>query len=253
MKVLSLISLLALGFQSEGYRYGGTFIAAAICSDGIVVASDSRTTFIEANGHAFGYLDGMPKIYVDSGAAVAVSGLTSMQGELFSSFARHNDYLLSRPVNEILFGYLVWLPIQNSNGVAMLSAGYLDGTPMVCAKSPVLPQTCTSSGFFGSKDSELLRNTLTKLGRLPTTAEGAAALKLAIEEHSKIDATVGGQTSILKLTPGAPPQWLLNKPSDQGLTQICQLVAEHRSGRMKIVPLGAQQELDQRLNAACPK
>lgn len=195
----------------------------------------------------------MPKIYVDGGAAVAVSGLTSLEGELFSSFARRNDYLLARPVNEILFGFLVWLPFQNSNNVGMLSAGFLNGKPMICAKNPVQPQNCTNSGYFGSKDSSLLRDALTKLGRLPTTSEGAAALKAAIEDSSRIDPTVGGPISILKLTGGAPPQWIENKPSDQGLTQVCQLVAEHRRGRMRIVPLGTPQELEQRLDAACPK
>lgn len=248
-----LISLLLMTLTATGYRYGGTFISAVICSDGIVVASDSRTTFLEASGRAFGYVDGMPKIYVDRGAAVAVSGLTSLEGELFSSFARRNDYLLGRPVNEILFGFLVWLPSQNSSNVGMLSAGFLNGKPMVCAKSPVVPQTCTNAGYFGSKDSAFLKDTLTRLGRLPTTGEAVAALKGAIEEYSRIDTTVGGPITILKLTETGGPQWLENKPSDQGLTQVCQLVAEHRRGRLKIMALGTQQELDQRLTAACPR
>ncbi len=246
------VVLLALVLPVSQYRYGGTFIGAMIASDGIVVASDSRTTFLESNGRAFGYLDSMPKIYVDGGAAVAVSGLTNLEGELFSSFARRNDYLLARPVNEILFGFLVWLPFQNSNGVGLVSAGYLDGKPMVCSKSPVLPQSCTSSGYVTSKNSPLVQNTIAKLGRIPTTSEAAAVLRAAIEEYSRTDPTVGGPVSILKLTNGAAPQWLENRPSDRGLTQVCQLVNEHRAGRIRIVPLGSPQELDQRLKAACP-
>src|SRR6266850_8063345 len=128
--------------QETGYRSGGTFIGAIICEDGIVVASDSRTTFMDGSGKAFGYVDGMPKIYVHGGPAVAMSGLTSLEGELFSSFVRRNDYLLARPVNEILFGFLVWLPLSNSNAVGLVSAGYMDGKPMICAKSPILPQSC---------------------------------------------------------------------------------------------------------------
>src|SRR5499426_4269352 len=109
---LAALSFFTIGFLQPGYRYGGTLQGAVICEDGIVVASDSRTTFMDANGRAFGYVDGMPKIYVDRGAAVAVSGLSSLEGELFSSFVRRNDYLLTRPVNEILFGFLLWLPFQ---------------------------------------------------------------------------------------------------------------------------------------------
>lgn len=233
-----------------GYQYGGTFIGAAICEDGIVVASDSRTTFMDGSGRAFGFLDGMPKIYVDRGSAVAVSGLSSLAGELFSSFVNRNHYLLARPVNEILFGFLLWMPYTNGNSIGMISAGFLDGKPMICAKSPILPQTCSSTGFISSKSSQLLRDTLTKLGRRPTTTEAEAALKAAIEEYSRTDPTVGGPISILKLSAAAPPQWSGVPPSDGGLTQICDLV---RTRRAEITPVVSQQALDLHLNAACPK
>ena len=245
-----LISLAALPGQGEGYRYGGTFIGTAIGSDGIVIASDSRTTFMDGSGRAFGYLDGMPKIYVDRGAAVAISGLSSLEGELFSSFVNRNRYLLARPVNEILFGFLLWMPLTNGNNIGMISAGFLEGKPMICAKSPILPQSCASTGFISSKNSALLRDTLTKLGRAPAAAEAAAALTAAIEEYSRTDPTVGGPISILKLSGSAPPQWFANPPSDGGLTQICDLV---RVRRAQIMPLGTPQDLNAHLNAACPK
>lgn len=252
MPGIAFILVTIFAAPESTYRYGGTFIGAVICEDGIVVASDSRTTFMDGSGRAFGYLDNTPKIYVDRGAAVAVSGLGSLEGELFSSFVRRNDYLLARPANEILFGFLVWLPFQNSEAVGLISAGFVDGKPMICAKSPIQPQTCTSAGYIGSKNSTLLRDTLMKLGRLPKVSEGAAALKAAIEQHSRTDPTVGGPISILKLSSGAEPQWLENPSRDSGHTRICDLVAEHRAGRRRIMPLGTQQQLDQHLNAACP-
>ena len=248
-----LTSLLTLAEPVTNYRSGGTFIGAVICEDGIVVASDSRTTFMDGGGRAFGYIDGMPKIYAGNGAAVAMSGQTNLDKELFSSFVRRNEYLLARSVNEILFGFLVWLPIENSDGVGLISAGFLDGKPMICAKSPILPQSCSNVGFFASKNSVLLRNTLMKLGRMPTTSEGAAALKAAIEQYSRTDPAVGGPISILKLRNGAAPEWLENPASDNGLSRICELVSEHRTGRMRILPVGASSDLERRLNAACPR
>src|SRR5262245_18772063 len=136
MKLMAAATILSLVLLPADYRYGGTFIGAVICSDGIVVASDSRITFVEPDGKPFGYVDGMPKMYIGSGAVVAVSGLTSLKGELFSSFVQRNQYLLDRPVNEVLFGLLVWLPFQNSNSVGMLSTGFVNGDPLLCAKSP---------------------------------------------------------------------------------------------------------------------
>ena len=245
-----MIALTALVSIGESYRYGGTFIGAAICSNGIVIAADSRTTFMDGSGRAFGFLDGMPKIYVDREAAVAISGLSSLEGELFSSFVNRNRYLLARPVNEILFGFLLWMPFTNGSNIGMISAGFLDGKPMICAKSPILPQSCSNTGFISSKNSPSLRDSLTKLGRLPTTTEATAALTTAIEEYSRTDPTVGGPISILKLAPGAPPQWSGNPPSDGGLTQICDLV---RVRRAQIVPLTTPQDLNIHLNAACPK
>jgi hypothetical protein len=205
---------------------------------------------MDGGGKAFGYVDGMQKIYVDGGAAVAVSGLSSLDGELFSSFVARNRFLLSRPVNEILFGFLLYTPGANSsNAISMISAGFLDGVPTICAKSPVLPQTCSNTGFISSKSSPSLRNTLTKLGRLPTAVEAAAALKFAIEESGRTDSTVGGPISILKLSGNAPPQWSGWVPSDGGIGQICDLI--HRR-RADIVPFGSQADMDLHLNSACP-
>jgi hypothetical protein len=236
--------LLALG----GYQYGGTFIGAVICSDGVVIASDSRTTFMDGDGKAFAYLDGMQKIYVDQGSAVAISGMSSLDGELFSSFVDRNRFLLTRPVNEILFGFLLYTPYTNSNAIAMIAAGYLNGQPTICAKAPTLEQTCSNIGYIASKTSPLLRDTLARLNRLPTSAEAAAALKAAIEESARTDPTVGGPISILKLSSNSPPVWSGAPPSSDGSTQICDLVRKRRGD---IVGAGSPKELDLRLSAAC--
>jgi hypothetical protein len=256
MHVLLALPLILAGFAGQtvqaGYRYGGTFIGAVIAEDGIVMVSDSRTTFMDGSGRPFGYLDGMPKIYVNRGSAVAVSGLSSLNGELFSSFVRRNEYLLGRPVNEILFGFLVWLPFQNSEAVGLISAGYVAGKPMICAKSPILDQACSSFGFINNKNSPVLQERLMKLGRPPKATEAAAALKAALQASANSDTTIGGPVSLLKLTPNGPAEWLENQPTDRGLTHICDLVREHRSGHRRIVPATTSQDLERHLNAACP-
>jgi hypothetical protein len=244
-----MIAKAALTLLLAGYQYGGTFIGAIICTDGIVIASDSRTMFMDGGGKPFAYLDGMPKIYIAGGAAIAISGLSSLDGELFSSFVSRNRDLLLRPVNEILFGFLLYMPFNNSSNIAMISAGFVDGKPIICAKSPILPQNCLSSGFISNKTSPLLRDTLEKLGRIPTTNEAAATLKTAIEDYSRADLTVGGPTNILKLTNVAPPQWSGIPPTDGGLAHICDLV---RARRTAIVPMGSQEDLNRHLKAACP-
>ena len=237
----------------SGYQYGGTFVAAVVCQEGIVVASDSRMTFTDEAGRAFGYVDGFAKIYVERGAAVAITGSIGVEGELFSSFVNRNRFLLERPVNEILFGFGLYLPFANSNNVGMISAGFVDGKPMICSKAPVLPQTCLNSGYMSNKDSALLRDTLMKLGRAPTTEEAASALKIAIEEYSRSDLAIGGPISILKLTNNSAPEWLANSFLNSSSSQICDVVREYRAGRQRITPLGTAADLDRHLDAACSK
>src|SRR5262245_45974072 len=134
--LIALLMLLSLRADAQTPKFGGTFIGAFIAEDGIVVASDSRSTFLNTLGKPVGYVDGMPKVFVQSGAAFAVSGLTSVNGELFSSFVHRNDFLLARPVDELLFGVSLWLPFKNSTNVLLISAGFLNGRPTICAKSP---------------------------------------------------------------------------------------------------------------------
>jgi hypothetical protein len=244
MLTLPLLILLA------SYQYGGTFIGAVICSDGIVVAADSRTTFMDGAGTAFAFLDATPKVFADRGAAIAISGMTSLDKELFSSFVKRNRFLLARPVNEILFGFLLYVPYTNTNGMAMISAGFLDGKPMICGKTPIAPQNCSNTGFFSNKVSPTLRNTLARLDRPPTMAEGIAALRAAIEEFARIDSGVGGPISILRLTKDDPPQWDGAVLSDGGLSKICELLQLRRAD---IVPIGSKADMESHLSAACPK
>jgi hypothetical protein len=132
----------------------------------------------------------------------------------------------------------------------MLSAGFVEGKPMICVKSPAVPQTCLISGFFANKASPLLHQTFDKLNRPPTVTEAAAALKAEIEKTAETDRAAGGPISILRLSNAALPQWLTQPPSDNGIEKICDVVRERRA---EIAPLVDRPNFDLRLNAACPK
>src|SRR5215471_11111626 len=121
-------------------EFGGTFIGVIVADDGIVMGSDSRSTFVDGGGKPVGNVDRMPKIYVKGGAAIAVAGLTSVDDELLSSFIHKNDYLLDSPVDQILYDVALKLPIRNTSNLLMLSAGLSDGEPMICARVPNEPQ-----------------------------------------------------------------------------------------------------------------
>src|SRR5262245_49133733 len=154
--IMLILLSLTLSATPQERRVGGTFIGAIVAADGIVVGSDSRSTFIEEDGHPVGYVDGTQKIFAASGTAVAVSGLTSVDGEMFNAFVDRNSFLLARPADEILFGFSVWLPFKNSTGVMLLSAGFRDGKPVICGRTASLPQACQATGLITNKRSLLL-------------------------------------------------------------------------------------------------
>jgi len=248
--IMLILLCLTLSATPQERRVGGTFIGAIVAADGIVVGSDSRSTFIEADGRPVGYIDGTQKIFAGSGTAVAVSGLTSVDGEMFGSFVDRNSFLLDRPADEILFGFAVWLPFKNSTGVMLLSAGFREGRPLICGRTVSQPQACQDTGLITNKRSPSLEAWINAQKVAPKAAAAAAALKQAIQESAAKDATVGGGISLAQLRPGAPMIWLENSFSGNWKT-TCELVRDYRNGRARIVPTTSHQDLTRYLNAAC--
>jgi len=239
--------------SSKG-QFGGTFIGVIVADDGIVMGSDSRSTFVASGGKPVGYVDRMPKIYVKSGAAIAVAGLTSVEDELLSSFIRRNDYLLDGSVDEILYDVALKLPFRNTNNVLMLSAGLMDGKPMICAKVPVEPQSCRKSGYFTNKSSPGLRRWFeARQGRVGTVAEASVALEKAIREAADLDPTIGGPITLLGFSSAGNPHWLQNPPSDNGWTRVCDIVDSYRKGRTPIFFTDTKEVLDGYLAGVCPR
>jgi hypothetical protein len=250
-----LALLLSLFFQqpaSDTPRFGGTFIGAIVAQDGIVLGSDSRSTFIDKDNHPIGYVDGMQKIYVGSSTGMAVSGLTSVEGELFSTFVDRNQFLLQRTPEEVLFGFSAWLPFNNAVGVMLLSGGFSNGKPIICSRSVVQPQTCRDSGSITNKPSPILQTWVSALHAAPKAADAAAVLQKAIQESAASDATVGGPISIVQIRMGQPALWLENAPAPSRWKTICDLVHDHRAGKVRILPTSSPAELDHFVVSVCP-
>jgi hypothetical protein len=252
--LLVLIVMVAQPLHGQVPRFGGTFIGAIIADEGIVMAADSRSTFVDEAGTPLGYVDRMPKVFAHQGAAFAVSGLISLDGELFSSFIRQNSFLLARPIEEILTSVSLWLPFKNSSNVLLISAGLsATGVPTICVRSPYDAQTCQKSGFITNRESENLRQWLEAQHRTPKVAEAAAALKRAIREASLTDPTIGGPLSVLLLPRSGSPVWLENPVDPSGWTRVCDIVTDYRRGRVTISHIRSREQLERHLSTVCPR
>jgi len=247
----------AVGSLAEVWRvpkFGGTFIGAVVAEDGIVMGADSRSTFLDTDGRHLGFVDGMQKLYATNTTAVAVSGLTSVEGELFNSFVDRNAFLLQRPADEVLFGFAVWLPYNNATGVLLLSGGFPKGKPTICGRSVVRPQACQDNGFITNKRSPSLETWFSGLHAAPKATAAAAALRKAIQESAASDETVGGATSLVQLQAGGALVWLENPPRQNQWKTVCDIIRDARTGRVRIAPSGGNQaDLDRFLGRTCPK
>lgn len=255
MRVSLLLSLIPLSLQamiSGEPRFGGTFIGAIVCADGIIIGADSRSTFVDGDDRHFGYVDGISKVFVQQGTAFAVAGLTSVENELFNAFIRRNDFLLARPANEVLYGISLRLPLRNTARVLLLSAGFVDGEAVICAKEPANTQECQKLGVFTNRESASLRRWLGGLKSPPTAQEAATALKQAIRESAAADSTVGGPMSILHLRKDGAPVWIENGTRDSGWSRICDIVIDYRRNKTTIGFTNSKEELDRFLAAICP-
>jgi hypothetical protein len=248
--IFLILLCLTMSAMPQERRVGGTFIGAIVAADGIVIGSDSRSTFIEEDGRPVGYIDGTQKIFAGPGSAVAVSGLTSVDGEMFGTFVERNSFLLDRTPDEVLFGFAVWLPFRNSTGVMLLSAGFRDGKPLICGRTVSHPQACQDTGLITNKRSPSLEAWINAQKVAPKAAAAAAALKQAIQESAAQDVTVGGGVSLGQLRPGTGLIWLENSFSGNWKT-VCDLVRDYRNGRARIVPTASNQDLSRYLNASC--
>jgi hypothetical protein len=250
---VGLLAMIPLSPSNKGH-FGGTFIGVIVAEDGIVMGSDSRSTFVDSAGKPVGYVDRMPKIYVKGGAAIAVAGLTSVEDELLSSFISRNDYLLDSSVDEILYDVSLKLPFRNTNSVLMLSAGLSGGEAMICAKVPIDPPTCRKSGYYTNKNSPGLRRWFEgRRGHVGTVREASEALEKAIREAADLDPTIGGPITLLELSNAGNPHWLQNPPNDNGWTRVCDVVAAYRKGRIPIFFTDTKEALDGYLAGVCPR
>jgi hypothetical protein len=250
----ALIVLLALAqtLSAQEARFGGTFIGAIVCADGIIIGADSRSTFIDSTGKHIGYVDGISKVFANQGTAFAVSGLTSVGDELFPTFVRRNDFLLTRPSNEILFGVSLWLPVDNASQVLLISAGFVDDKPTICTKDPTNPQVCRNTGIITNKQSPSLAHWQSTLKSMPSYQEAARALKQAILESAAADPTVGGPIALLHVRNNAAPEWIENGSQDSGWTRICDIVTDYRHNKTAIGFSNSKEELDRFLSSICP-
>jgi 20S proteasome alpha/beta subunit len=248
LHLLSVLSVFVFASPS-----GGSFVAAVICADGIVVASDSRGTInISRNEDKtpVAYFDGIQKIFPVGSNVLASYGRGTFSGLFFSNmvedFAR-TEYA-KEPVDRLLGAFLIFSSKQYTHAVldqlwheVMIAGGYINDQPRICVFDAARSDKglslfeCVKSGIAETSVTSLEKydeNTFLSM----SSGDAAGLIENAIGEHVKKTSRqneVGGPISILRITKDAIT-WIRNEPPMQRWQVTEDFLRDVRSERIKL-------------------
>lgn len=133
--------LLGISFTLKAFtqlNLKGTYSIAAICKDGVLLASDSRGAFLRADT-SIAYFDSIQKVFIVRNCLLSIVGLIALGDRFVSDYVKEFEKTIKRDISPdsciILFiSYLSQFPQIKSDvsGLNILSAGYKNGNQTIC-------------------------------------------------------------------------------------------------------------------------
>src|SRR5579872_296046 len=206
-------------------RVEGSFVIAAICKDGIIVASDSRGTLKDKQGRRIAYYDVNQKIFPVGRELIADTGYASLNdpklsflSALMSRFAR--DPLSRVDVDRLPASYFNYIQTElppagatSARLQTLVFAGYSKGSPELCIYDGELDRStkCRYSGYVSSPHQGI--RGLENVSSL-SFQQAADVMRNTIEDYAAAvqPGSVGGPVIIRTIT-SADSQWF-NAPLD---------------------------------------
>lgn len=240
----------------------GSFVIAAICRDGIVLASDSRANIFDKTDKEqkpIAYYDGMQKIYPLGSVAMAETGQGLILNVFFSAIIDQFSQAMGRNCRAdqllpMFIGYceqrFPLVAAQEIKKQKLFSVGYINHHPTICYFNAYQP-----AGPFGRiQDSGLIESDRTLLAKCVDqlsclSAKKVAALsKRAIESYARRGErwkTIGGPIDVL-LVSRSGCQWLEKNSSTRNWEYIQDLIRDYRDGKLELnlIPPATRKQLD---------
>ena len=239
-------------------RVKGSFVIAAICRDGIIVASDSRGMLKDRGGRRIGYYDTNQKIYPMRDKLIADTGYASLNdprisflSALMSRFAKSESSQVA--VDQLPASYFKYSSVLLSNAGAdsaklqtLFFAGFKASQPEICIYQGQSTHAvhCTFQGYLSSPGQQIegLRNL-----RSMSFAQAAAVMRKTIEDYAAAvrPGLVGGPVVVRTLTPSGS-EWFGSHPDWPQWDSFSDLEKDYDSGRVpfELMPGVAKAELD---------
>jgi len=239
-------------------RIKGSFVIAAICKDGIIVASDSRGTLKDQHGRRIAYYDINQKIFPVGDKLIADTGYASLNdpkisflSALMAHFAASaNSRVDVDLLPESYFDYASRvLPASGAASAGLQTlffGGFKDGHPMLCMyQGESNRQTkCRVSGYLSSPSQTIFG--LESVGSL-SFVQAAQVMRRTIDDYAAAvqPGSVGGPVVIRTITK-ANSQWLETPPQWPNWESFLDLAADYKNDRLPfhLMPGVAKSQLD---------
>lgn len=265
-KLLILIALSACSADavtteqndSTPIRIKGSFVIAAICKDGIIVASDSRGTLKDKNGRRIAYYDNNQKIFPMGNKVVADTGYASLNDPKISFLSALMSRFASNPlsraeVDQLANAYFKYASLvllgaaaESAKVQTLVFAGYENGRPMLCIYQGEANRatTCRSEGYVSSPRQPIAG--LEKVSSL-SFGEAAKVIEKAIEDYASAvqPGPVGGPVVVRTIT-RSHSQWFSIPPDWPTWVSFADLASDYKAGRIsfRLMPGIEKTELD---------
>jgi hypothetical protein len=244
--------------ESVPLRVKGSFVIAAICRDGIIVASDSRGMLNDREGRRIAYYDVNQKIFPIGNALIADTGYASLKdptvsflSALMARFAgdvRSSTDVERLPVSyfDYVAGVLPPAGAESAKVQTLVFAGFRESKPLLCIYKgeSSREKTCRASGYLSSPDQQIVG--LQNVSSF-SFAQAARVMQETIDDYAAAvqPGLVGGPVVVRTITP-SKSEWFGKPPDWPNWSSFADLAKDFRAGRVPfhLMPGISKAELD---------
>lgn len=243
----------------ERFNIKGSFVIAAICKNGIMVAAESRANIFDKTDEKkepIAYYDTEQKLFpIDHSRVIAQTGQGLILNVFFSAIVGKISNVLAKPqIDKLLPTFMAYHQknypeafVNELKKQILFAAGYINSHPTICYFNiqQAQPYGCIQdSGFIESAPTILKEHDISIL----SCEEAADLAEKAIQKYASEDKrwkTIGGPVSIVQITQD-DCKWLKNEPCEQKWVYIQDFVRDYQSGNVDInlIAPATKQQLD---------
>ena len=250
------------GKTNAPIRVKGSFVIAAICRDGIIVASDSRGTLKDRQGKRLAYYDINQKIFPIGNKLIADTGYASLNDPKISFLSALMSRFADSPLSQVDVGQLpdsyfkfaaATLPpagAESAKVQTLVFAGFQKSKAALCIYQGETNQSvhCSSSGYVSSPRQHILG--LERL-QLMSFREAARIMQKTIDDYAAAvqPGFVGGPVVFRTITPSGS-KWFGTHPDWPDWDSFTDMAGDYEGNRIPfhLMPGIAKGQLDALIN-----